>query len=81
LKKAERISFDEIRIGDRIRVTYVEGQANAWYTSAATDNSVTRTIAATAQHPAMDKVWLNEGGHPIAHRDWKDMRIFRLDKV
>lgn len=78
MKKSERISFDEIRVGDRIRVTYVEGNPVGWYTNA---DSVTKSIAAIAQHVALDKVWLNEGGHPIAHRDWKDLRIFRLDKA
>jgi hypothetical protein len=77
LKKSERISFDEIRAGDRIRVTYVEGSPIGWYSN----DSVTRSVASVAQHVALDKVWLNEGGHPIAHRDWKDMRIFRLDKA
>ncbi|UDL16635.1 hypothetical protein SEA_ATUIN_242 [Arthrobacter phage Atuin] len=73
---SQRIWFDEIRPGDKIRVTYVTQESNGWY--GGTGRGITRSIASVAALRAFDKVWLNADGHPIAHRDWKDMWIYRV---
>lgn len=68
------IEFDEIVAGDRLRVTYLEGPKNAGWIG----QGVMRSVASKAAVGALDKVWLNEGGHVIAHRDWAHMKIFKL---
>jgi len=74
-RKAATITFDEIQRGDRLRVTHVLGGHTAYFTD---DGGVTRTVTAVAEVSALDKVWLNEGGHTVAHRGWKGMKIVRL---
>ena len=70
----EEISFDEIAVGDRLRVTYVEGSMKSGWIG----GGVQRSVASVAALGALDKVWLNEGGHVIAHREWAGMKIFKL---
>lgn len=72
MKVKERIGFDEIKAGDLLSVSYQEGPNNSMY-------SVTRSIVATAAVGALNKVWLNEDGHTIAHRGWDKLRIVRLE--
>lgn len=69
------IEFDEIVAGDRLRVTYLEGPKNAGWIGV----GVKRSVASVAAVGALDKVWLSEGGHVIAHRDWAHMEIYKLN--
>jgi hypothetical protein len=64
----EPIVFREIEAGDRLRIRFTEA------------GSVQRekVVVSEAFHLAMDKVWLNEAGQPIVHRDWHDLSIVRL---
>lgn len=68
------VTFDEISVGDRLRVSYVEGSVKSGWIGA----GVRRSVAATAAVGALGKVWLSDGGHVIAHRDWAHMEIFKL---
>lgn len=72
-KGSERVSFEEVRVGDRIRVTYVEGGSAGWIAS-----GVRRSVASRVAAVALDKVCLSEDGHVIAHRGWNKMEIYRL---
>lgn len=70
---SERIEFGEVRVGDRIRVSYVEGGSAGWIAS-----GVRRSVASRVAAGALGKVWLSEGGHVVAHVDWPKMEIYRL---
>jgi hypothetical protein len=70
---SERVGFEEVRVGDRIRVTYVEGGSAGWISS-----GVRRSVASRVAAGALGKVWLSEEGHVIAHVGWPKMEIFRL---
>lgn len=70
---SERIGFEEVRVGDRIRVTYIEGGSAGWISS-----GVQRSVASVVAAGALDKVWLSPDGFVIAHRGWNKMEIYRL---
>lgn len=73
LRTKEVISFEEIKAGDLLSVSYeVEKQTHKlaqW----------SRSIVSYVAVSALDKVWLNEDGHTIVHRSWDKLRIVRLD--
>lgn len=71
---SERIGFEEVRVGDRIRVSYVEGSSKSGWLNAGVRRSVASQVAAGA----LGKVWLSEDGHVIAHVGWPQMEIYRL---
>ncbi len=70
---SEKIAFEEVRVGDRIRVTYVEGGTAGWIAS-----GVRRSVASRVAAGALGKVWLSEDGHVIAHTSWPKMEIYRM---
>lgn len=73
---AEVVSFDEIEVGDHIRVTHVLGRRSEYGFGF---DGVHRTVTAVVAEKALDKVWLEAGGHVVAHRGWKELRIVRLN--
>lgn len=70
---SERIGFDEVRVGDRLRVTYIEGGSAGWIGS-----GVRRSVASRVAAGALGKVWLSEEGFVVAHVAWPKMEIYRL---
>ena len=66
------ISFDEIAVGDRLRVSYTERGVSEWR------SSVTRSVASVVAAEALGLVWLNADGFTVAHRGWPNLRIVRL---
>jgi hypothetical protein len=78
-KKLDRISFDEIIPGDKLRVTHVTGASGQVTSGWGSDTyGITRTAVSVAAVCVFDKVWLNADGHPVAHRDWRELNIRRL---
>ena len=80
-----RITFDEVRAGDLLRVRYSEGAGNTSLipgNSSANANAacvgVTRVMVTTPHLKALDTIWLNEKGYPVVHRDWEDLDIILL---
>ena len=70
---SERVGFEEVRVGDRIRVSYVEGGKSGWLNS-----GVRRSVASRVAAGALGKVWLSAEGFVVAHVDWPQMEIYRL---
>lgn len=70
---SERVGFDGVRVGDRLRVTYVEGGVSGWHSA-----GVLRSVAGRVAVGALGKVWLSAEGYTIAHVGWPDMKIYRL---
>ena len=83
-----RIRFEDIQAGDRLRVRYTEGDkwedGNMWgHAGSAVGASigVLRTLVSVAEVNALDKVWLSSDGRTVVHKDWAELEIIRLDKV
>lgn len=81
----QKIVFDEIRAGDRVRVRYCDG--GMWkgggmrggYARSGAGSGVIRTmVAVVVEQAASGTVWLDAQGNTIARRGWTDMEILRL---
>jgi hypothetical protein len=85
-----RISFDKIEAGDRLRVRYSDGGGVvAGYSGKGVQGMTgvvskcvgsTRTMVSTAHFKALDRVWLDEKGNTVAHRDWHELEILLLER-
>ena len=69
-----RIQYEDIRKGDRLRVTYVEGRTRC----GTKDPSVIRSVASTAAQQAMGKVWLTPDADILVKKSWPNLEIYRL---
>ena len=83
-----RIKFEDIQEGDRLRVRYTEGDKwedqDMWSPPGAAKGrsiGVLRTIVSEATMRPMDKVWLSSDGRTVVHKDWAELEIIRLDKM
>lgn len=82
----DRIRFEDIQEGDRLRVRYTEGDRwedqDMWgHTGTAKGASigVLRTIVSEAKMRPMESVWLSMDGRTVVHKDWAELEIIRLD--
>lgn len=81
-----RIRFEDIQEGDRLRVRYTEGDRwedqDMWghaNTPRGASIGVLRTIVAEAGLRPMESVWLSMDGRTVVHKDWAELEIIRLD--
>lgn len=81
-----RIRFEDIQEGDRLRVRYTEG--DRWEDQAMIGHAntrigasigVLRTIVSEAGVRPMESVWLSMDGRTVVHKDWAELEIIRLD--
>lgn len=78
--RSQRIRFEEIQAGDRIRVRYNESDQRGYYNNSAIDVK-THCITSVASLLCLDKVWLTEDGYTLAHRNWHQMEIYKLEEA
>jgi hypothetical protein len=83
-----RIRFEDIQEGDRLRVRYTEGDRwedqDMWghpNTPRGASIGVLRTIVSEAKMRPMESVWLSQDGKTVVHKDWAELEIIRLDKM
>jgi hypothetical protein len=83
-----RIRFEDVQEGDRLRVRYTEGDRwedqDMWKPpGAAVGRSigVLRTIVSEAKMRPLENVWLSSDGRTVVHKDWAELEIIRLDKM
>lgn len=81
-----RIRFEDIQEGDRLRVRYTEGDRwedqDMWghgNTPRGASIGVLRTIVSEAKLQPLENVWLSEDGRTVVHKDWAQLEIIRLD--
>lgn len=81
-----RIRFEDIQEGDRLRVRYTEGDRWEDQSMVGCANSprgrsigVLRTIVSEAKVRPMESVWLSSDGRTVVHKDWAELEIIRLD--
>lgn len=81
-----RIRFEDIQEGDRLRVRYTEGDRWEDQSMWGCANSpkgrsigVLRTIVSEATMRPLDSVWLSSDGRTVVHKDWAELEIIRLD--
>lgn len=83
-----RIRFEDIQEGDRLRVRYTEGDRwedqDMWgcpKSRVGASIGVLRTIVSEASMRPLDSVWLSSDGRTVVHKDWAELEIIRLDKI
>ena len=83
-----RIRFEDIQEGDRLRVRYTEGdrwEDQGMYghgnTVKGASIGVLRTIVSEAKLRPMESVWLSSDGRTVVHKDWAELEIIRLDNA